>query len=181
VRLCASPEDTAKEIRSNQVKFTITPYVTLACACIPKTGSIEEFLFHPEIMAELKAVLQVIIEHQEEMQANVITRAQRLREGVEVNDREEENEVEGNSEKEDDRDEQSDDESSITSGKKTDKRVVHMKAITYWNQKIYSYEDVKEKGSTVTSLQLFEEVEEDEEQVMQRADAIKFEEEQRSD
>jgi|SRR6218665_1108595 len=32
VRLCALPNHTDEEIRSNQVKFTTTPYATLVCA-----------------------------------------------------------------------------------------------------------------------------------------------------
>ena len=34
VRLCETPSDTEEEIRANQVKFTITPYVTLFCLCV---------------------------------------------------------------------------------------------------------------------------------------------------
>jgi len=55
-------------------------------------GSKEKFLLHPEIIAELRAVPQVIIKHEEEVQANVITRAQRLQEEAKVTNREEENE-----------------------------------------------------------------------------------------
>src|SRR6218665_1151551 len=80
VRLCETPSDTEEEIRANQVKFTITSYVSLVCACIANMGSTEKFLLHPEIIAELKAIPQVIIKHEEEVQANVITSAQRLRE-----------------------------------------------------------------------------------------------------
>ena len=58
VILCEMPNDTIEEIRANQMKFTITPYVTLACACIAKMGSTEKFLLHPEIIAELKAIPQ---------------------------------------------------------------------------------------------------------------------------
>src|SRR6218665_2027513 len=78
VRICETPSDTDEETRTNQVKFTITPYVTLVCACIAGMGSKEKFLLHSEIIAELKAIPQVIIKHEEEVQANVITRAQRL-------------------------------------------------------------------------------------------------------
>src|SRR6218665_150986 len=42
VRLCEMPNDTDEEIRTNQVKFTITPYVTLVCACIAGMGSKEK-------------------------------------------------------------------------------------------------------------------------------------------
>src|SRR6218665_1102192 len=72
VRLCETPSDTEEEISTNQVKFTITPYATFVCACIAKMGSTEKFLLHPEIIAELKAIPQVIIKHEEEVQANVI-------------------------------------------------------------------------------------------------------------
>src|SRR6218665_830834 len=78
VRICETPSDTDEETRTNQVKFTITPYVSLVCACIAKMGSKEKFLLHPEIIAELKAIPQVIIKREEEVQGNVITRAQRL-------------------------------------------------------------------------------------------------------
>jgi len=78
-------------------------------------GSTEKFLLHPEIIAELKVIPQMIIKHEVEVQANVITCAQRLQEEEESIDNEEEKEYEGNSEKENDSDEQSDDESSITS------------------------------------------------------------------
>src|SRR6218665_402733 len=78
VRLCEMPSDTDKETRTNQVKFTITPYVSLVCACIAGMGSTEKFLLHPEIIAELKAIPQVIIKREEAVQGNVITRAQRL-------------------------------------------------------------------------------------------------------
>src|SRR6218665_519686 len=56
VRICEMPSDTDEETRTNQVKFTITPYVTLVCACIAGMGSKEKFLLHPEIIAELKAI-----------------------------------------------------------------------------------------------------------------------------
>jgi len=107
VRLCEMPNDTDEEIRANQVTFTITLYVPLVCACVAKMGSTEKFLLHPEIIAELKAIPQVIIKHEEEVQAIVITHAQRLRQEIEAVDSEEENEDEGNSENESD--EQGDD------------------------------------------------------------------------
>ena len=47
VRLCEVPNDTDEETRTNQVKFTITPYVLLVCACTAGTGSTEKFLLHP--------------------------------------------------------------------------------------------------------------------------------------
>src|SRR6218665_673439 len=81
-------------------------------------GNKEKVLLHPEIIAELKAITQVIIKHEEEVQANVITRAQRLqneREEAEISDGEEVREDEGKSENESESDETSDDESSITS------------------------------------------------------------------
>src|SRR6218665_2900209 len=78
VRLCETRSDTDEETRTNQVKFTITPYVSLVCACAAGMGSKEIFLLHPEIIAELKAIPQVIIKREEEVQPNVITRAQRL-------------------------------------------------------------------------------------------------------
>src|SRR6218665_1646353 len=78
VRLCETPNDTDEETRTNKVKFTITPYLSLVCACVSGMGSKEKFLLHPEIIAELKAIPQVIIKREEEVQANVITRAQRL-------------------------------------------------------------------------------------------------------
>src|SRR6218665_373439 len=77
VRICVTPSDTDEENRTNQVKFTITPYVSLVCACVAGMGSKEKFLLHPDIIAELKAIPQVIIKR-EEVQANVITRAQRV-------------------------------------------------------------------------------------------------------
>src|SRR6218665_129199 len=39
-RLCEMPNDTDEETRTNQVKFTITPYVSLVCACIAGMGKI---------------------------------------------------------------------------------------------------------------------------------------------
>src|SRR6218665_2889601 len=80
VRVCETPNDTDGETRTNQVKFTITPYVSLVCARVAGMVSKEKFLLHPEIIAELKAISQVIMKHEEEVQANVITRAQRLQE-----------------------------------------------------------------------------------------------------
>ena len=67
VRLCETPNDTDEETRTNQVKFTITPHISLVCACIAGIGSKEKFLLHPEIIAELKAIPQVIIKHDEEV------------------------------------------------------------------------------------------------------------------
>src|SRR6218665_2670247 len=80
VRICELTSDTDEETRTNQVKFTITPYVTLVCACIAAMGSKEKFLLHPKIIAELKMIPQVIIKR-EEVQANVITRAERVQKG----------------------------------------------------------------------------------------------------
>ena len=34
VGLCETPSDTDEETKKNQVKFTITPYVSLVCACV---------------------------------------------------------------------------------------------------------------------------------------------------
>ena len=76
--MCETPNDTDGETKTNQVKFMITPYVSLVCAYVARMGSKEKFLLHPEIIAELKAIPQVIMKHEEEVQANVITRAQRL-------------------------------------------------------------------------------------------------------
>src|SRR6218665_1262438 len=115
VILCETPNDTDGETRTNQVKFTIT---VLVCACVAGMGSKEKFLLHPEIIAELKAILQVIIKHEEEVQANVITRSQRLqkeREEAKASVDKEVREHEGKSENESESDETSDDESSITS------------------------------------------------------------------
>src|SRR6218665_2894460 len=78
VRICETLSDTDEENRTNQVKFTITPYVSLVSACVAGMESKETFLLHPEIIAELKAIPQVIIKREEEVQGNVITRAQRL-------------------------------------------------------------------------------------------------------
>src|SRR6218665_2410261 len=102
VRLCETPNDTGEEIKTNQVKFTITPYVSLVCARIAGMGSKEKFLLPPEIIAELKAIPQVIIKREEAVQANVITRAQRLqkeREEEKASD-EEEREDKGKNENE---------------------------------------------------------------------------------
>ena len=87
VRICETPSDTDEENRTNQGKFTITPYVSLVCACVAGMGS-----KHPEIIAELKAIPQVINKREEAVQANVITRAQRLqkeREEMKASDEEE--------------------------------------------------------------------------------------------
>src|SRR6218665_3972845 len=92
VRICETSSDTDEETRTNQVKFTITPYVSLVCACVAGMGSKEKFLLHPEIIAELKAIPQAFIKREEEVQANVITRAQRLqkeREEAKASDEEE--------------------------------------------------------------------------------------------
>src|SRR6218665_2672022 len=178
VGLCEMPGDTDEESRTNQVKFTITPYVSLVCACIAEMGSKEKFLLHPEIIAELKVIPQVIMKHEEEVQANVITRTQRLqneREDAEAGDDEEEREDEGNSENESD--ETSDEETSITS----DRIIQENDACESDNllESEDSDEDMRDKGLPIASL--FEEAEEDGEQVMQRADTEKFEEEQKSD
>src|SRR6218665_2334962 len=42
VRLCETPSDTDEETRTNQVKFTITPYVSLVCACVAGMESKEK-------------------------------------------------------------------------------------------------------------------------------------------
>src|SRR6218665_1144525 len=120
VRIRETPSDTDEENGTNQVKLTITPYVSLVCACIAGMGSKEKFLLHPKIIAELKMIPQVIIrpKHKEEVQANVITRAQRVqkeRDEAEAGVDEEEREDEGNSETEKESDETSDEKSSITS------------------------------------------------------------------
>src|SRR6218665_4175300 len=65
VRIRETPSDTDEENRKTQVKFTITPYVSLVCACVAGMGSKEKFLLHPEIIAELKAIPQVIIKREE--------------------------------------------------------------------------------------------------------------------
>jgi len=119
----------------------------------------------------------VIIKHEEEVQANVITRAQRLREEAGAIDKEEEKEDEGNSEKKNESDEQSDDESSITSHR------IRQENDACESDNLLESEDsdeeVKDKGLRIESL--FEEAEEDGAKVMQRADAKKFKEEQKSD
>jgi len=60
----------------------------------------------------------------------------------------------------------------------SDKRMMHVKAIICIESED-SDEDMRDKGLPIASL--FEEAEEDGEQVMQRADAKKVEEEQKSD
>src|SRR6218665_817932 len=150
VRICELPSHTDEETRTNQVKFTITPYVTLVCACIAGMGSKEKFLLHPKIIAELKMIPQVIIrpKHKEKVQANVITRAQRVqkeRDEAEAGVDEEEREDEGNSETEKESNETSDEKSSITSDR------------------------IRQKNDACGSDNLLEEGEEDGEQVMQEA------------
>src|SRR6218665_1864941 len=179
VRICEMPSDTDEETRTNQVTFTITPYVSLVCECVAAMGRKEKFLLHPEIIAELKAIPQVIIKREEEVQANVITRAQRLqeeREEAKASD-EEERQDEGKNENESENDETSDDESSITSD-----RIRQENDACESNNLLESEdsdEDMRDKGLRIANL--FEEAEEGGEQVMQRADAEKFEEEQKSD
>src|SRR6218665_1968888 len=180
VRICETPSDTYEETRTNQVKFTITPYVSLVglCACVAGMRSKEKFLLHPEIIAELKAIPQVIIKR-EEVQANVITRAQRLqkeREEAKASD-EEDREDEGKNENESESDETSDDESSITSDRIRQENDACESDNLLESED--SDEDMRDKGLPIANL--FEEAEEDGEQVMQRADAEKFEEEQKSD
>src|SRR6218665_1666061 len=141
--------------------------------------STEKFLLHPEIIAELKAIPQVIMKHEEEVQANVITRAQRLqkeREEAEASVDEEVREDEGKSENESESDETSD-ESSITSDRiRQENDACESDNLLEFQD---SDEDMRDKGLPIATL--FEEAEEDGEQVMQRADAQKFEEEQRKD
>src|SRR6218665_2974884 len=178
VRICETPSDTDEENTTNRVKFTITPYVTLVCACITGMGSKAKFLLHPEIIAELKNIPQVIIEHEEEVQANLITRAQRVqkeREEAEASD-EEEREDEGKNENESESDETSDDESSITSDR------IRQENDACESDNLLEAEDGDEdmRDNGLPIADLFEEAKEDEEQVMQRADAQKFEE-QKSD
>src|SRR6218665_3279967 len=170
VRICETPSDTDEENRTNQVKFTITPYV---CACVAGMGSKEKFLLHPVIIAELKAIPQVIIKREEEVKANVITRAQRLqkeREEAKASD-EEEREDEGKNENESESDEASDDESSVTSDR------IRQENDACGSDNLLesedSDEDMWDNGLPIANL--FEEAEEDGEQVMQRADAEKFE------
>src|SRR6218665_3080661 len=83
-------------------------------------GSKEKFLLQPKFLAKLKMIPRVIIrpKHEEEVQANVITREQRVqkeRDEAEAGVDEEESEDEGNSETEKESDETSDEKSSITS------------------------------------------------------------------
>src|SRR6218665_1162374 len=159
-----------KETRTNQVKLTITPYVSLVCACVAGMESKEKFLLHPEIISELKAIPQVIIKCEEAVQANVITRAQRLqkeREEAKASD-EEEREDEGKNENDSESDEQSDDESSITSDR------IRQGYDECESDNLLESEDNDEdmwdKGLPIANL--FEEAEEDEEQVMQRRTRI---------
>src|SRR6218665_2577676 len=179
VRICETPSCTDEENRTNQVKFTITPYVSLVCACVAGMGSKKQFLLYPEIIAELKDIPLVIIKREEEMQANVITRAQRVqkeREEAKASD-EEEREDEGKNENESESDEQSDDKSNITSDR------IRQENDACESDNLLEYEDNDEdmwdKGLPIANF--FEEAEEDGEQVMQRVDAEKFEEEQKSD
>src|SRR6218665_3317986 len=126
-------------------------------------GSKEKFLLRPEIIAELKAIPQVIIKR-EEVQANVITRAQRLqkeREEVKASD-EEEREDEGKNENESD--ETSDDESSITSDRIRQENDACESDNLLESED--SDEDMRDKGLPIANL--FEEAEKDGEQVMQR-------------
>src|SRR6218665_2834997 len=141
-------------------------------------GSKENFLLHPEIIAELKAIPQVIIKREEEVQANVISRAQRLqkeREGAKASDEEEREEEEKN-ENESESDETNDDESSIISDRIRQENDACESDNLLESED--SDEDMRDNGLPIASL--FEEVEEDGEQVMQRAGAEKFEEEQKS-
>src|SRR6218665_3948295 len=178
VRICETPIDTDEETRTNQVKFTITPYVSLVCAYVAGMGSKEKFLLHPEIIAELKTIPQVIIKR-EEVQANVITRAQRLQKEPEEAkaSHEEERENEGKNENESKSDETSDDESIITSDRIRQENDACESDNLLESED--SDEDTRDKGLPIASL--FEEAVEDGEQVMQRADAEKFEVEQQSD
>src|SRR6218665_2028471 len=147
--------------------------------CVAGMGSKENCLLHPEIIAELKAIPQVIIKHEEEVQANVFTRAQRLqkeREEVKASD-EEEIEDEGKNENESERDETSDDESSITPDRIRQENDACESDHLLDSED--SDEDMRDKGLPIASL--FEEAEEDGEQVMQRTEAEKFEEEQKSE
>src|SRR6218665_3681347 len=142
-------------------------------------GSKNKFLLHPEIITELKAIPQVIIKRGEEVQANVITRAQRLqkeREEAKAS-AEEEREDEGNNENESESDETSDDESSITSD-----RIRQENDACESDNLLESEdndEDIRDKGLSIANL--FEEAEENGEQAMQKADMEKFAEEQKSD
>src|SRR6218665_2463977 len=166
VRICESPSDTDKETRTNQVKFTITPYAILVCACIAGMGSKEKFLLHPKIIAELKMIPRVII-NREKVQANAITRAQRVqkeRDEAKARD-EEEREDEGKNEKEKESDETSDEKSSITSDR------IRQENDACESDNLLKFEDSDEdmwdNGLPIASL--FEEAEEDGEQVMQEA------------
>ena len=70
-------------------------------------GSTEKFFPHSEIIAELKAIPQVIIKHEEEVQANVVMLAQRLQKELEeakAIDDEAEREDEGKGENENESD-----------------------------------------------------------------------------
>src|SRR6218665_3899887 len=178
-RIFETPSDTDEENRTNQVKFTITPYVSLACACVAGMGSKEKFLLHPEIIAELKTIPQVIIKREEAVQANVITRAQRLqkeREEAKASDKEERQD-EGKNEIESESDETNDVESSITSDR------IRQENDACESDNLLESEDSDEdmRDNRLPIASLFEEAEEDGEQVMQRANAEKFEEEQKSD
>src|SRR6218665_876484 len=139
---------------------------SVVCACVTGMGSKEKFLLHPEIIAELKTIPQVIIKREEAMQANVITRAQRLqkeREEAKASD-EEEREDEGKNENESESDEQSDNESSITSDRIRQENDACESDNLLESED--SDEDMWDKGLPIANL--FEEAEEDEEQVMQR-------------
>src|SRR6218665_645115 len=169
------PGQIRRNLRSHRMYW-----YALVCACLAKMGSKEKFLLHPELVAELKAIPRVIIEHEEEVEATVITRAQRLqkeREEAEASDNEEEKEDEGNSENENESDKQSDDQSSITLDR------IRQENDACESDNLLESEDsdegVRDKRLPIASL--FEEAEEDEEQMMQKADAKKFEEEQKSD
>src|SRR6218665_4076096 len=170
VRICELPSDTDEENRTNQVKLTITPYVSLVCACIAGMGSKEKFLLHPKIIAELKMIPQVIIrpKHKEEVQANVITRAQRVqkeRDEAEAGVDEGEREDEGNSETEKESDETSDEKSSITSDR------IRQENDACGSDNLLEFEDSDEDmwDNGLPIANLFEEAEEDGEQVMQEA------------
>src|SRR6188768_1963864 len=165
VRLCGN--DVEEEIIPHKVKCSLTPYVTLMCASIPKMGSTERFLLHPEIIAELKAVPQVKM-IQGDVQANVTTRLQSQRKKVvEVV---EESETESSSEEENESDGQQD-------GITAEMSEQEMAACKNGN-----LNETKEDNECDVAIgDLFEEDEKDEEQQMQIADAKKFEEQQRQD
>lgn len=76
-------------------------------------SSTEQFLLHPEIIAELKAIPQMPVKHEADVQANVIMRAQRQREEAQVTDGED-NESKGMCQQENESDDQSDQETSET-------------------------------------------------------------------